>query len=195
MGAAFCAALLLAVGALAALGAAERGTDVALQLTARLSFLLFWLAYTGGALATLYGKKYLFFKRFGREFGLAYASAQLVHLGLVGWLCWIGVAPTRGAFIFFGFAVFWTYLLALASVDRLRRALGSRGWLALRFVGLNCIYAAFAVEFFRKPLLVGGKGLFGYLPFAILIIAGLILRVLAFARRSRTRRAALAAEW
>jgi hypothetical protein len=32
--------------ALAALGHGERGTDVALQMTARLSFLLFWLAYT-----------------------------------------------------------------------------------------------------------------------------------------------------
>ena len=44
MGSAFCAALALAAGVLAVLGADARGTDWALRLTARLSFLLFWAA-------------------------------------------------------------------------------------------------------------------------------------------------------
>jgi hypothetical protein len=44
MGSAFCAALGLAALALAALGPGEHGTIVALQVTARFSFLLFWLA-------------------------------------------------------------------------------------------------------------------------------------------------------
>ena len=51
MGAAFAAAAALAGIALAAFGAGERGTDIALKVTARFSFLLFWLAYAGGGLA------------------------------------------------------------------------------------------------------------------------------------------------
>jgi hypothetical protein len=54
IGSAFCAALGLAILVTAALGPGEHGTDVALQATARLSFLLFWPAYTAGALTALF---------------------------------------------------------------------------------------------------------------------------------------------
>ena len=50
---AFCAALALAAAVLAALGAGERGTHVALQATARLSFVLFWPAYAAAARARM----------------------------------------------------------------------------------------------------------------------------------------------
>jgi len=56
---------------------------VALRATARWSFLLFWLAYAGGALATLFGPKFQALAHRGRDFGLSFASAHLVHLGLV----------------------------------------------------------------------------------------------------------------
>src|SRR5262249_46396343 len=56
---------------------------VALRVTARWSFFLFWLAYAGGALATLWGQPFTGLARHGREFGLAFASAQLVHVGLI----------------------------------------------------------------------------------------------------------------
>ena len=55
---AFCAALALAAAVLAALGAGERGTHVALQATARLSFVLFWPAYAAAALAALFGPRF-----------------------------------------------------------------------------------------------------------------------------------------
>ena len=54
IGSAFCAALGLAALVLAALGPGERGTIAALQVTARFSFLLFWLAYAGGAMTALF---------------------------------------------------------------------------------------------------------------------------------------------
>jgi hypothetical protein len=55
MGSAFCAALVLAAVVLAVLGTDERGTRVGLKATARLSFLLFWPAYSGSALTALFG--------------------------------------------------------------------------------------------------------------------------------------------
>src|ERR1700682_2167708 len=128
IGSAFCAALGLAALVLAALGPGERGTIAALQVTARFSFLLFWLAYTGGAMTALFGPAFEPLKRRGREFGLAFASAHLVHLGLVAWVTYIGHAPARGVFLFFGVAVLWTYLLALFSIPRLQKALVSKGW-------------------------------------------------------------------
>ena len=97
---AFCAALGLAAVILGTLGADARGTDVALAATARLSFLLFWIAYAGSAIATLFGQTFQPFGQRAREFGLAFASAHLVHIGLVAWLCLIGAAPSVSTFVF-----------------------------------------------------------------------------------------------
>lgn len=106
MGSAFCVALGLATLTLAALGSGEQGTIAALKVTARFSFLLFWLAYAAGAMTTLFGPAFGPLKRRGREFGLAFASAHLVHLGLVAWLTYIGAAPSRG-----GISLFWSCCL------------------------------------------------------------------------------------
>jgi hypothetical protein len=184
MGSAFCVALGLAGLVLVAIGPGERGTDVALQATARLSFLLFWPAYTAGAITAMFGPAFEPFKKRTREFGLAFASAHLIHIALVVWLIYIGAAPGRGTFVFFGVAVLWTYLLALFSIARLQQMLGSKGWWLLRVVGLNYIACAFAVDFLRKPQFDSIGHLAGYLPFAVLSVAGPLLRVAAFVQRT-----------
>jgi hypothetical protein len=183
MGCAFCTALFLAAIVIARFGAGERGTDLALMTTARLSFLLFWLAYAGKAITALFGPTFKPLRNHGREFGLAFASAQLVHIGLVVWLCSIGAAPPLSTFIFFGIALFWTCLLVLASFERLRCALGSKAYWLLHIVGVNYIAYAFAVDFLRKPLFVDVKQIVVYLPFAVLSVAGPLLRIGAFAQR------------
>lgn len=183
MASAFCAALGLAAVVLAAFGTEERGTDVALQVTARFSFLLFWSAYAAGAMTALFGPAFEPFKRRAREFGLAFASAHLVHLALVAWLTYIGHVPARGVFVFFGVAVLWTYLLALFSIRRLQQALGSKGWWFLRVIGLNYIAYAFASDFLKYPEFGSVKFLIGYTPFAILSVLGPLLCLAAFIRR------------
>ena len=180
---AFCAALCVAVAALAILGDGQRGTSVALELTGRLSFLLFLPAYAGGALAALFGPIFLVLKRYGREFGLAFASAHLVHIGLVGWLSYIGAAPPASAFIFFGIAAFWTYLLALFSIGGLQQSLGKSGWWLLRTVALNYILVAFAADFLRAHVSGDIKYLIGYVPFAVLSVVAPAVRLTAFLRR------------
>ena len=171
---------------LTAFGAGERGTHVALQATARLSFVLFWPAYCAAALAALFGASFQPLQRRMREFGLAFAAAHLVHLGFLAWLSYIGDAPPRGSFIFFGIAALCTYLLALFSVARLQRALGASGWWLLRIVGLNYIAFAFAVDFLRLPASASAQYLVGYLPFVLLAVAGPLLRVAAFGQRVLT---------
>ena len=184
IGSAFCAALGLAILVTAALGPGEHGTDVALQATARLSFLLFWPAYTAGALTALFGPAFEPLKRRAREFGLAFASAHLVHLALVAWLTHIGAAPPLGTFVIFGVAVFWTYLLALFSITRLQQTLGFWGWWCLRVIGLNYIAYAFALDFLRYPQFGSFKYLVGYLPFAVLSVFGPLVRLAAFMQRA-----------
>ncbi|MFY9640030.1 MAG: hypothetical protein WCD20_10380 [Rhodomicrobium sp.] len=180
---AFCTALALAGLVLAALGAGERGTDVALQVTARLSFLLFWPAYAGGAMTALLGPAFQPLKQYARDFGLAFASALLVHLGLVAWLCYIGAAPGLTTFIFFGIAALWACLLTLFSVGRLQHRLRPKGWWLLRTIGLNYIAFAFALDFFSQPLLGSIKHSLLYIPFAVLSVFGPTLRLAAYVQR------------
>jgi hypothetical protein len=177
-----CAALGLVSLVFAVLGPGVRGTDVALQVTARLSFLLFWGAYAGPALAGLFGPSFQALRQHGREFGLAFASALLVHIGLVAWLTSMGAAPPIHTFIFFGVAVLWTSLLVLFSFVPLQRALGPKGWWLLRAIGLNYIAYAFFVDFSRRPS-GDSKYLIGYLPFAVLSVVGPVLRFAAFIKR------------
>jgi hypothetical protein len=179
----FCLALGSTVSVLIAFGMEERGIHEALAVTARLMFLLFWPAYAGGALTSIFGPAFQPLKQRAREFGLAFASALLVHLGLVAWLCMIGAAPDVSTFFIFGIAAVWAYLLSLFSIGRLQQALGLTYWSLLRNIGMNYVAFAFAVDFLRDPFHGGAKHLVEYLPFAVLAVAGPSLRLAALAQR------------
>jgi hypothetical protein len=183
MGSAFCAAAALATAVIAILGMEQRGIHAALAATARLAFLLFWPAYSGGALVSLFGTAFQPFKRHAREFGLAFVSALLVHLSLVAWLCLIGAAPGASTFVVFGIAAAWAYFLALFSIPSLHEALGPRRWWLLNNVGMNYLACAFILDFLKEPLGGGVRHVVEYLPFLTLAIAGPGLRVAALARR------------
>ena len=188
MGLAFGAASVSAALVLAALGADRNGIDAALQVTARLSFLFFWPAYAGGAMTALFGPVFQPMKRYGRELGLAFASALFVHLGLVAWRCLIDTPPATSVFIVFGPAVIATYGLMLLSIRPLQQAIGHRGWWLSRIVGLNYIAYAFAQDFFRNPFHGGAKHMLAYGPFATLAIAGPVLRFAAWALQTKHAR-------
>jgi hypothetical protein len=185
MGAAFCAALAVAVVVLTAFGPGERGTGIALRVTGRLSFLLFWPAYAGAAMAALLGQRFGILARHGRNFGLAYASAQLPHLGLVVWIGWIShQTVVEAAMPFFAVGIVWTYVLALSSVERLYNAFSPNLWRVLRTVGLEYIALVFFADFVIAPIQRGVGHPTQYAPFAILLIVGSLLRVAALARPS-----------
>lgn len=188
--AAFLVALVIAAVILAVFGAGKPGTALGLRVTARWCFLVFWPAYAGGALAKLCGSRFGelafigFLARRGREFGLAFAAALSVHIALVLWFIHIDTAPD-GKMIFFWVGTFCTYLLALFSWPRLRDILGPRLWRGLRTIALDYIALVFAADFIIEPLR-GGAGIGRYpptyLPFAILLLAGVALRLAASVR-------------
>jgi hypothetical protein len=180
MGMGFLIAFALAAIVLAIFGAGDRGTRLALRVTARWSFLLFWLAYAGAAMAWLCGPRLGRLARRGRELGLAFASAHLVHVGLVLWL--FG-GPGRGM-AFFWAGILCTYLLALFSLPRLRDTLGPHLWRIFRTIAIEYIALVFAADFILDPLQVGlGKYPLTYLPFALMLVGAAGLRVAAFSDR------------
>jgi hypothetical protein len=193
MGTALGANLFLAAIILATSGSGDHGTSLALAATARVAFLWFWVAYTGGALAALFGATFLPLKQLSRELGLAFAAALLVHLALVGWLCWIGSAPRIGVFVFFGPVAALTFVLALLSFGNLHTMLGPKPWRLLRTVGMNVILCAFLKDFMQHPLHGGAQHVVDYLPFVVMAIAAPLLRLAAWGLRLRETRFAFSA--
>jgi hypothetical protein len=195
MSVAFGVALALAVAVLALLGTGEKSIRVALRLTARWSFLLFLLAYSGRAMAKLFGPALAPLARRGREFGLAFASAHLIHIGLVIWLYQILARPplSGSLFVFFAVGIFWTYLLAALSFGNLSRALGPTGWRLVRIAGLNYILLAFARDFVSAvvhPAVTHQElaHFVAYVPFAAMCVAAPLLNLAAAAHRRREMR-------
>src|SRR5260370_29322447 len=138
MCAAFCAALALVVVVFAIMGTGDKGTGIALHLTGRLSFLLFWPAYAGAAMAELFGPRFTILAQRGRDFGLAYASPHLVHVGLVAHLVSMPEEPITEAIMpFFAVGVVWTYVLAFSSWERLNKLFSPSLWRVLRNIGLE----------------------------------------------------------
>jgi len=189
-GAAFGIALAMAAVVLGLDGPNNRSVRLALELTARWSFILFFLAYAGNALAALFGWTAL--KGRGRALGLSFASAHLVHVGLVIWLGYIlGRVPlTGGLLLFFLAGLFFVYLLAALSFGGAKRL--GRLWPPLRFIGMNYILIAFGRDFILpvihpKPAQYNVAHFIAYAPFAALSI-GAPLLVLAGAVRPMPRR-------
>jgi hypothetical protein len=174
---------------LAFAGTGEKSIRLALEVTARWSFLLFWFAYAGNAVAELSGWESLAGQ--GRTFGLSFAAAHLVHIGLVVWLSYIlgRIALGGGLLLFFMIGLFWTYLLAALSFGG-ARAMGPRAWGIIRFVGLNYILIAFARDFLLpvlhpKPTQHTLAHVLAYVPFAVLSVAAPLL-ALATSLRPRS---------
>jgi len=189
MGSAAGAELLLAATVFGAKGITEDGILLALRLTARLAFPLFWLAYAGGALATLLGPRFAPLRRQARVFGLAFAAAMTVHLGVLATLCVIGATPAASVFVVFGTAAACMYALALFSIARLRQALGPRGWKVLSFVAMNYVGLAFLDDFATDFFAHGVKHALFYWPFLALTLAAPALRFAAFFRARQIKRA------
>ena len=189
MAAAFLVSLLLAATVLAVFGAGERGTVLALRLTARWCFLLFWFAYVGGPLAKLWNLNlFAELARHGREFGLAFASALAVHVALILWHYLIATPPDS-AMLFFWVGIFCAYLLALFSLPGIRDVLGPRLWHIVLALALEYIALVFAVDFIVDPLQAAGAAKYplSYVPFVVMLVGGALLRLAAFARTSLGR--------
>lgn len=187
----FVVALAIATFVLATNGTDPKGLVAALQMTARWAFILFFVAYTGGAIRTLFGPAFAPIARRGREFGLAYAAAMLVHVGLIVWIFQISAKPPLGGkvLLFFLTGLVFTYMLAVLSFGKLAQLLGPTGWRVFRIAAMNYIMFVFAYDFVPTTIrtLTGSYSLrdrLKYAPFAAMSVAAPLL-VLAALFRSR----------
>jgi len=183
MTAAIITGLALCIAAYAVAAPSHR-LGMALRATARWSFLWFCLATYGGALSALFGSRFQPLARRGRDFGLTFASAHLVHLGLVAWLLYNSTEPfPRLELVIFAIGVFCTYVLAAFSLSAtLSGWLGPRLWKNARAIAVEYIVFAFAFDFARH---LGGSwtNLLLYSSLFAAALAGPVLRLTASIKR------------
>jgi hypothetical protein len=189
--------LAIAVAALAGYGTGPDGLRHGIFLTARWAFVFFWLSYAGGAMATLFGPAFAGLPRRARVFGLAFATAIQVHIGLVIWLgVVIGQIPLQGRVLWlFLVALFFADLLALLSFGTAMRNLG-RLRRPLLLLGTTYILYAFGTDFVPGALAYQTAqhwlSAAEYVPFALLSLIAIPLRLTAFLRQRFGLRSATA---
>jgi hypothetical protein len=179
-------ALVIAGAVLADYGTGPDGIGQAVRYTARWSFLFFWPSYAGGAMAILFGPVFAGLARRARPLGLAFATALQVHIGLVIWYgVAIGQIPLQGGLLgFFLVALVCADLLALLSFGVGMRSLG-RLWPPLLFLATTYILIAFGRDFVLgalDPNVRYWRYAAEYVPFALLSLIAIPLRLAAFVR-------------
>ena len=147
-------------------------------------------------MAILFGPAFAGLARRARALGLAFAAALQVHIGLVIWLgVAIGQIPLHGRILwFFLVALFGTYVLALLSFGVGARSLG-RLWRPVLLVATTYILIAFGRDFVLGALdQKAHQWLYAleYLPFALLSLVAIPLRLAAFLRQRFGLRSATA---
>jgi hypothetical protein len=180
-------ALAIAAAVLADDGTGPDGIGQAVRYTARWSFLFFWPSYAGGALASLFPAAFAGLAPLARPLGLAFAAALQVHIGLVAWMgVVIGQIPLQGGLLlFFLSALVCTYVLALMSFGVGTR-IPRRLWRALLLLATTYILIAFGRDFVLgalDPNIRYWRYAAEYVPFALLSVVAIPLRLAALARR------------
>jgi hypothetical protein len=185
MSAGFCSAVAVGVAILAVRGTGEQGVGAAAAMVARVAFIFFLLAYAGGALVAVFGSIFEGVARYRREFGLAFATALLVHLTLVAWLFRISAQqPLSDLWIgYFVIGAVLTYALSLGSAKLFRDLVKTNYWRVFSTLALHYIAFLFFRDFVLLPLQEGFGLPLRYLPFAILITLGVLLRLTATVQR------------
>lgn len=188
------AGVMVAIGLTAACRAGLPGFGEAwlhrsLRATARFSFLLFWFAYTGRALPAVFGSRLDPIARHVREFGLAFAGAHIVHVGVAIWLYQTAADPPMSplALAAFGVGAVMVCLLAIMAIPAAGAVAGTRLGRGFRAVMVQYLLILFLFDFAHHPMRWDVLTLAGYVPFLAMIAFAVAVRPLSkglFARAS-----------
>lgn len=185
------AILLVAMSAvvLVIAGIGTDGVRQVIRATARTSLLLFVLAFTASAMATLLPGALTRWQLANRRYlGVAFAISHSIHLGAIVWLAQLDrplfwTLTNVGTIAAAGTAYLFIAAMAATSFNRTAAMLGPRKWRLLHLVGGWYIWISFAIAFGKRvPLDVF------YWPWAVLVFAAAVVRLVAMSRRKTALR-------
>jgi sulfoxide reductase heme-binding subunit YedZ len=178
---------LMIVAILAAFGADERGLHLVIRSTAQTSFVLFTSAFVASPLLKLWPTSATRWLRANRRYiGVSFAVSHMCHGVAIIALAVITSGASLEISALVGGALVYIIILAMAatSFDRTTRWLGQRAWQRLHSTGMYVLWAVFALAYIGRAF-----NSILYLPFALVVIAAIMLRIAARSR-SLQRKAA-----
>ncbi|MCC6796138.1 MAG: hypothetical protein IT366_13545 [Candidatus Hydrogenedentes bacterium] len=177
----FLAVIAMCVTVFLRMGFNELAVRLLVRDTARVSVTLFILAFTASSLYALVRSaptRWLLQNR--RYIGVAFAVAHGVHFAMLGILFYAFPHPFReylGAVTLIGGGTAYLFILLMTatSFDRTAALIGPRAWGVLHKVGAYYIWVLFAQSYIPRAVRDPW-----YIPFAGLVVAGLLVRIAAW---------------
>jgi DMSO/TMAO reductase YedYZ heme-binding membrane subunit len=170
------------------------GIRLAIRATARTSLVLFALAFSAGALFTLWPNGWTRWQRRNRQYlGLAFAVSHAIHAAAI--VAFATLDPVAfhqtsmaGSIVTGGIAYLFIVAMALTSFDWSAAWIGPRAWRALHWTGGYYILISFIVTNGKRI----GTSPFYALP-VVLMLAILALRIVAWRHARKTADSAVSA--
>ncbi|MCF8246891.1 MAG: hypothetical protein K9J37_17925 [Saprospiraceae bacterium] len=164
----------------------EESTRQCIRLSAKVSVVLFCMAFSASAVQGLLHNVLTFWWRMNRKYlGISFAIAHLLHLFFLVLLqqCFhpVFTLAKTSSLAAGGTVYLFLVLMLLTSFQRFSHYLSKKQWKLLHTVGGWWIWGIFASSYFKRVL----HGEMDYLPWAGLVAAVGVLRVVALFRKQR----------
>ena len=174
-----CFVLIFAVG-----GFSEESTRLCIRLSAKVSLVLFSVAFSASAVQGLLRNAITVWWRMNRRYlGISFAIVHLLHLAflvlLQQWFHPVFTLAKNTSLFAGGMAYLFVVLMLLTSFERFSRYLSKKQWKLLHTVGGWWIWAIFASSYFKRVL----HGEMEYIPWAALVVVIGVLRVVALRKK------------
>ena len=168
---------LMIAALLATFGAGERGLHLVIRSTAQTSFVLFTSAFIASPLLKLWPTSATRWLRANRRYiGVSFAVSHICHgaaiiaLGVITSGASLEVPAVVGGSLIYVIII----TMAVTSFDRTTRWMGQRAWHRLHSTGMYVLWAIFALAYAGRAV-----NSILYVPFALVVIAAILLRVAA----------------
>jgi len=160
------------------IGFNENGTRAAIAWSAKISIILFCLAFTASAAHLRIRNSLSFWWMMNRKyFGISFAINHLLHLGFLVILQQVfhpvfDLAAST-SLMAGGMAYLFVFLMLLTSFEAFSKYLSRKNWKLLHTIGGYWIWMIFMSTYFKKVKNVGVE----FLPFVLLLVIVLLVRI------------------
>ncbi len=180
------ALVLMILALLAGFGTDELGIRVVIRATARTSFVLFMLAFVASALRRAWPNDATVWLLANRRYvGVSFAVSHVLHLlAIVALYDWsvrrFAVEAGAAAILLGGLGYVFVFAMAATSFDRTAAWLGRRRWRRLHTAGAYYLWTIFTISYVPRAVMESPA----YVPFAVVALATLALRIAYRPRRA-----------
>ena len=168
-------------------GFTEESTRLVIRWSARISVTSFCLAFGGSAIHHFTKNSLSWWLMMNRKYwGISFAIVHLIHLCFLGVLQYffhpVFTLAASTSLLAGGLAYLFVILMFMTSFETFSNKISRQNWKILHNLGGYWIWIIFANSYWKNVLI---NGVYTYLPFALLLVFILILRLAKLATKDK----------